>query len=351
MVRLSGSAVYLLKLEKHDYEEIRPDHFSDALSPRRNTFHYSYPAIQDAGWYYLEVLIVFCASLDPSDFVGNCVEDYMNGANIVNAPYSVYLNASVGTEVRHVPRWKLFDHNGLAPLATRIQKRCNESMPTCEYKKDPSELIPFQVYNWTDGPDWNRSYAALHLNHTRLCIVGASHARELSKHAKQIITDNSSISVEYILSFYPHMFSMPKIEQRKCDNVVVTYGQWPVAFTNPVVCNATCYRDSMRAVLTEIVQHAGPTKFYLMSTNYNALSSRIITCPPTDHRSPPVVDLLNRIAAELAAELRVHYIDLNHIMGPMWDSAYDYCHPVGKVFTAQAEWVLNYIFTFNRARA
>eukprot|EP01032_Pedospumella_encystans_P016146 gene16146-18432_t len=30
-------------------------------------------------------------------------------------------------------------------------------------------------------------------------------------------------------------------------------------------------------------------------------------------------------------------------MGPMWDSAFDWCHPVGRVATAEVQWILAHI--------
>jgi hypothetical protein len=54
---------------------------------------------------------------------------------------------------------------------------------------------------------------------------------------------------------------------------------------------------------------------------------------------------MNLILVEQTASSDIPYIDLNHIMGPMWDSAPDFCHPEKPVFTAEVEWILFTIFS------
>jgi hypothetical protein len=45
----------------------------------------------------------------------------------------------------------------------------------------------------------------------------------------------------------------------------------------------------------------------------------------------------------VATARAVPFIDLNDIMGPMWDAAEDFCHPRGHVAAAEAVKVLNHI--------
>lgn len=91
--------------------------------------------------------------------------------------------------------------------------------------------------------------------------------------------------------------------------------------------------------------YKGPVQFYMVDTNYNAMGGLITSCPPADHRHPLVIDMLNGIVKTLATELKIGYISLHPVIAPQWDSALDYCHPKGKVFVAESEWVLNQIFT------
>jgi hypothetical protein len=131
--------------------------------------------------------------------------------------------------------------------------------------------------------------------------------------------------------------------QSGCDYAVVSYGQYPVAWVTAVPYNEDHYRNSMKKVFAEMA-HSG-MKFSVRSVNYNGLSSMMTACPMIDHRIPPVIDMMNRVLSELSVTFKIPYIDLTHIMGPMWDSALDYCHPGNAVFTAEVEWILNFLFS------
>jgi len=53
-----------------------------------------------------------------------------------------------------------------------------------------------------------------------------------------------------------------------------------------------------------------------------------------------VIDAINRVSSEAAAEFDIGFLDLSHIVGPLWDAALDYCHSLDKVYVAQAKWIL-----------
>jgi hypothetical protein len=48
MVRLSGTALYLLNLKEQDFQPLSRTALA-LFTPRKNTFFYSYPPIQDSG--------------------------------------------------------------------------------------------------------------------------------------------------------------------------------------------------------------------------------------------------------------------------------------------------------------
>ena len=66
-------------------------------------------------------------------------------------------------------------------------------------------------------------------------------------------------------------------------------------------------------------------------------------CPQKDWRYPPVIDAYNEILQRLSETKNVPYIDTNDIVGPMWDSADDWCHLTSKVGTAEALYILGSI--------
>jgi hypothetical protein len=83
-----------------------------------------------------------------------------------------------------------------------------------------------------------------------------------------------------------------------------------------------------------------PPTFYLRSMNYNPLGGRIASCPPTDWRSPVVVDGYNAILRRLAKSFHITYIDSNFIVGPMWDSAPDWSHYRNEVGHRMAAYIV-----------
>ena len=65
---------------------------------------------------------------------------------------------------------------------------------------------------------------------------------------------------------------------------------------------------------------------------------------PTDWRNPVVINIYNEIMkAEVFGASPIRYIDVWHIVLPMWDSAPDYCHYYNKVGLAMAHHVINTI--------
>jgi hypothetical protein len=83
-----------------------------------------------------------------------------------------------------------------------------------------------------------------------------------------------------------------------------------------------------------------PPTFYLRSMNYNPLGGLIASCPPTDWRSPVVVDGYNTILRRLAKSFNITYIDSTFIVGPMWDSAPDWCHYKNEVGHRMAAYIV-----------
>jgi hypothetical protein len=366
-VRLSGTALYLLNLVKHDYAALAERDTYSFISRRKNTYYFSYPELQDSGTYFLEILILFCGGFDPLNFENVCIEDHWHDRNVVNQPYSFeYTRPVTMNTAAKRPRW-LLQHGDNLPYApsllpTRYQHRYCGEQQLCEHEHLELELWQYKLYDFVDAPDWRGVYSRLlerlrsapssnastASSTTTVCFVGASHARDLTLHAQNLTARDPSLQFEHVEAKYPVDFSAALLRATyPCDYAVIGFGQWPVSWATPHPCNSECYLRAMKTVIGSITKSAyqGPVRVFMRSVNYNGMGTVVTACPPYDHRSPPVIDMMNHILVELTAAHGVDYIDLNHIMGPMWDSALDYCHPRGKVFTAEAEWVLNHIFT------
>ena len=73
----------------------------------------------------------------------------------------------------------------------------------------------------------------------------------------------------------------------------------------------------------------------------------MLKCPPADWRSVPVIAAYNNaLLQDLAPkhEGMIKFIDTRFIIGPLWDSAKDWSHYVGKVFAAQGQFLLYKMF-------
>jgi hypothetical protein len=98
----------------------------------------------------------------------------------------------------------------------------------------------------------------------------------------------------------------------------------------------------MSAMLVDILNFTrmDGLSFYIRSMNYNPLGGIIASCPPQDWRSPVVVDGYNAILKRLSDQFNVTFIDSNFIVGPMWDSAPDWCHYKNEVGNQMATYIL-----------
>lgn len=358
LVRLSGTSLYLLDLAKHDhtdvtksFKQVRFDHFE---APRPSTYHFTYPPLSDEGTYFLEVIVLFCVRFNPASFEEQCLEDVHDGHNLITSPYSFNVTSEQTTKSKQ-PRWVLDSKESPSLLPTRYQEIGCAGY--CEATS--ADTVQHNKYNWTDKPDFRpllksiqaQSHArrnnsatymvAGHHEKINICFVGASHSMELRSHAEKLNLKFVAYSVPY--SRFPDQFSAEMLSFYECSYAIIGYGQWPGGLAEEPY-NALRYETEMSAVLQEIVASNTTTKVFVRSVNYNALGARYTACPPLDHRSPIVIDMYNAILKNVTSFYNIPYIDTNHIMGPLWDSALDWSHPRGRVYTAEVEWILYSIF-------
>jgi len=349
IVRLSGASLYKLDLWRHVEEKQK----NNEPSPT-STYIFTYPKMVDPGTYFLEIIVIFFVSIDPNNFASLCPENPEDGRNVVSEPYSfeILQNATVSN---NRPRWVLGNKDSeyytTEGLPTRYQKICNGSY--CE--PSPSRWFQHQLYDWVDGPSVGKPLEAVLSRVVSIsrpanitgpdglivCFIGSSHMRFLVEHAVPL--QLRGLAFAHVWSTLPSHFKLDWIKEHSCSVALVSYGQWPMGdrvYHRPYTANK--FEAEMRDVVRALQNVSIPV--FLRSENYNALGAHYTACPPLDHRSPPVIDLLNAIISSLAAEFNVPYIDTNHIMGPMWDSAWDWNHPMGKVFTAEITYILHYVF-------
>lgn len=178
-----------------------------------------------------------------------------------------------------------------------------------------------------------------------VCLVGASHSRLLRDHGTDALGEEGRKHIEfvYVLATHPEHFSIATIAADMCTYVVLGFGQWTHSYTehqHPFTNSKS--RRELQRIITEstLPLFLGSAQTFVRSMNYNGLGALSTVCPPQDYRQPHVVDFYNAMQRNLSAALGVGYIDTNHIMGPLWDSAADWNHPGARVYTAEAEHIL-----------
>jgi hypothetical protein len=232
-------------------------------------------------------------------------------------------------------------------LPTRYQKRnCDKGYCEAAF----SDLTRHNKYEWRHQPYYQNVsmlpgvQADQSIN---LCIIGASHARHLKDQAKTLALKD--VLVVHILSQFPNTFDIEWLSTFECSYALIGYGQWPLGATlkGAFPYSMVQYEEEVRHVMTQIKQSNTTTQVFFNSMNYNSLGAMYTSCPPIDHRYPPIVDMVNAIMLRLAAEFQLEYIDLNHIIGPLWDAALDWGHPGPKIFIAEARYVFHTMFSYS----
>jgi hypothetical protein len=367
ILRLSGTALYTLTYY--------------GLVHDTQTYHY--PSLVDGGMYFLEAIVLFC-SPNLLEAVLPCALDGHYGRNIVTGPYSFNATGDPSIITRHRPRWVLKMHlrNNPKPLVTRHQLLSTEAADIgtkCNVVGDycypgHEDMVRYNEYEWTDGPTtWvsdakevldrlgtagmagsaNSSTASDEDTTPRvvnICFVGDSHARMLYLDAHMNYQTKFNLEwlmTTYIQSYYSPVFDPAELMDRRCSVAVMSFVIWPLMTTHKATTlpyTAQRHLSQTDAMLQRVKQHRGTTQVFMRSENINGQGLWVDQCPPADRRSPPAFDALNRATRQASEAHGIPFIDLDHIIYPMWDAAPDYCHPAGTVISAELHYLLHQIF-------
>ena len=191
-----------------------------------------------------------------------------------------------------------------------------------------------------------------------VCFVGASHSREMTAYFKnRIVRASQKLSAfTHLVVKWPFNFRAQLLLDNNCTHAVVGFGQWPASWVTlgtPYGTRApyqpwgeSRFEYEMRNVISELesVPHIAT---YIRSTHYNPLGHTILVCNPNpaDFRSPYVIDMYNGILRRILLGSRVEYLDTTtDIIGPVWDTARDYCHYGDKFAHAEVGAVMHALF-------
>jgi len=338
--RLSGEYVSIVQ----NWTRLPINDTAEALS--QLVGHYNVPS---KGKYYLEIIGLLCNDLSwDGEYKHVCLEDpsYMKLTDDWAHIYVDSLGANENTLDRDVVigHWKMSNKVVSMPLQTRYQpegcrgnkdERC--FLPMSKDRFDPYQF-EFQNQNTTFLIQ-DRVMAANEANHNiLLCFVGLSHAREMAAAVNLWLQkwNTSNINAVSVDAQFPRLvnrqFIQSKIIGRKCTRTVIAAGQWSVGRTPPGSKYAGLpptqfpqYRDEIHNMIVDL-QASDANGIFLRSIHYNSLGDVKLTCPPQDWRHPAVIDQLNMIIKNLTQSMGVQFIDTSQIIGPMWDTAGDFCH-------------------------
>jgi hypothetical protein len=147
---------------------------------------------------------------------------------------------------------------------------------------------------------------------------------------------------------FPTAFTTAVFRRNKCSVAVVTFGQWSLSKFAPTPFKLGLFSEQMQSVMSKIAAYQaedGRTKIFFRSENYNGLSARMTKCPHEDYRTVPAFNAVNERVRQLCHAHDIPFIDLHHVIGPMWDAALDYSHPLHHVLRAEVDVILHAVFS------
>jgi hypothetical protein len=359
VVRLSGTALYKLAL----VQELE-------LLDGNMQFQFSYPNIVDSGVYFFEVLVVYCQKINFENLTALCVVPPTNRSNILTDTMPVTLTSY--NSIAH-GRWVLPTTEVAVELPSRYQRRnCTHEI----YYKDwcnfhVEEVVQHMKYNFVEPVSVHETFRKLtellrkimiftetprSLSYSELnfCFVGDSHAKMMELALQTAITQYQAkrlflpVNVTYYDMKFPYDFRIDSLSALHCSVVIMSAGQWPISHQAKVPYSLSQLQRELTAMVLDVVSPVNKTNatlsLFLRSENYAAYGA-FTDCPTNDYRKPPVFDAINAMVKAVAGQLAIHYVDLNDIMGPMWDSALDYNHPYGKVADMEVRRILHSVLS------
>ena len=134
---------------------------------------------------------------------------------------------------------------------------------------------------------------------------------------------------------------MVSYDLASCGFVVVALGQWAAGWPGGAPTGATAWAAELRPVVEDLarLRGAGAT-VALRSIDHIPLGYKQLQCPPTDWRTPFLIDAYNDELRALAAAAAVPFLDTTAVARPIWDLASDWNHLDFGASDAQAAAIL-----------
>lgn len=318
-------------------------------------YHIPFP-----GKYFIEIIITMCNKIRIETNIKDiCLEDPSNhrltakGSFIYTQVVDVHKDDLIGYWYN-----KNYKHD---PLYTRYQpQHCRESTRyECIEATSVSRFNAYEFkFNVFGGIDLNKS---LKEKKGTICFEGASHSRVLNDHVTSLLSQIESHNVSTLGrrrydTRYASMLEsrewIQNIINKNCSKIVFGVGQWDAGWPRHKPTSFSDYKNSLSKAMPLMVEMFRNSKidFYFRTMHYNPIGDKIGACPPEDWRSPPVIDMYNRITKQLCKEFKISLIDTNDIVGVTWDRASDWCHYEDSSGEMEAIYILHRIFVSSTTR-
>jgi hypothetical protein len=118
-----------------------------------------------------------------------------------------------------------------------------------------------------------------------------------------------------------------------CTHVFINFGQWPLGWpSNPTPWLFDRYKCAVSTTLQHVLLLKGlhpHIRLTWVTTNPHPISSRLLTCPPTDWRYPHLIRAYNKIAIDEIQQISngsIHVLDTWSIVFPLFDLSFDSAH-------------------------
>ena len=300
--------------------------------------------VHHAGFYFLEVLHISCNSTDES-LVTDCLPNSLDFLTL-NEAFHIELGAS-SKKLSSPIRWirqkdKLTLKKG---ITTRIQLG-NASHSNIWFDKYNMTILDLVQYP--------------HGNNCSICLIGASHSRKM-KQAMNMLFETKQRSchafhfdVKFPQSYMKSVSKINgKIKKHKCTDVIVAIGQWALSWKNGNHFQSSQdFKRHMNNIVDSFIVNHPDRRLTLRTLHYHPLSDIILTCKPTDWRSPMLVDTYNEIIMQIEeshpgfqASNNLNLIDTSEVVRPIWDTPDDWSHYGMKAGIPEAIYLLNHIWS------
>lgn len=221
--------------------------------------HYNVPS---PGKYFIEIIVTICQQLDMDvDVTSLCMVDPSHHRlTQENATIDADIESEIRDEKTRIGFWfNKINYNNSTPLYTRYQpdgcrlpenhatERCQVPMDTTRF--DPYEFKFFQSFSLEEEV---RGKAG------RVCYVGASHSRVLTRFSNLIITKmgiQNFAAYHSDIRFASNLTRVAAQEmQNRCTKVVVGMGQWDVSRAVSRPTSFVEYRKHLKKAMSVFVK-------------------------------------------------------------------------------------------------